>query len=306
VIGLALSIYLELQVSVTEKEAAKPQPHLNCSITYEGLGAEDVPLIPDQNLITQSALYVLRCHGQHEFPPGTKVHIINPIPLGRGLGSSGAAVVAGIILGNVVGGFNMPKERILDYCLMIERHPDNVAAALYGGFIGTYLRELDPQDMARVEIPLSEVLPAPAGGVDTGLRPPVPPEGIGHYIKFRWAPEVKAIAIIPDFEVKTHLARSVLPIQYSRPDVIFNMQRLALLTTALGQSPPDPGLIYEAMGDKVHQPYRKVLIPGLTEVLNTFSPKSHDGLLGICLSGAGPTILALATKKLRDHRKRHC
>jgi homoserine kinase len=74
------------------------------------------------------------------------------------------------------------------------------------------------------------------------------------------------------------------------------MQRLALLTTALGQSPPDPGLIYEAMGDKVHQPYRKVLIPGLTEVLNTFSPKSHDGLLGICLSGAGPTILALATK----------
>jgi homoserine kinase len=220
VIGLALSIYLELQVSVTQKEAAKPQPHLNCSITYEGLGAEDVPLIPDQNLITQSALYVLRCHGQHEFPPGTKVHIINPIPLGRGLGSSGAAVVAGIILGNVVGGFNMPKERILDYCLMIERHPDNVAAALYGGFIGTYLRELDPQDMARVEIPLSEVLPAPAGGVDTGLRPPVPPEGIGHYIKFRWAPEVKAIAIIPDFEVKTHLARSVLPIQYSRPDVV--------------------------------------------------------------------------------------
>lgn len=73
------------------------------------------------------------------------------------------------------------------------------------------------------------------------------------------------------------------------------MQRIALLTTALGQSPPDPDLIYEAMRDKVHQPFRKSLIPGLTEVLDTISPNSHPGLLGICLSGAGPTILALAT-----------
>ena len=73
------------------------------------------------------------------------------------------------------------------------------------------------------------------------------------------------------------------------------MQRIALLTTALGQSPPDPELIYEAMRDKVHQPFRKPLIPGLTEVLDTISPKSHPGLLGICLSGAGPTILALAS-----------
>lgn len=217
VIGLALSIYLELQVSISTSSAPA---HLNCTITYEGLGAEEVPLIAEQNLVTQCALYVLRCHGQHEFPPGTKVHIINLIPLGRGLGSSGAAVVAGVILGNVVGGFNLPKERILDYCLMIERHPDNVAAALYGGFVGTYLRELEPVAMARIEIPLSEVLPAPAGGVDTGLTPPEPPNGIGHYIKFRWAPEVKAIAIIPDFEVKTADARSVLPTQYSRSHVV--------------------------------------------------------------------------------------
>ena len=73
------------------------------------------------------------------------------------------------------------------------------------------------------------------------------------------------------------------------------MQRIALLTTALGQSPPDPELIFEAMRDKVHQPYRKGLIPGLPQVLDSISPKSHPGLLGICLSGAGPTILALAT-----------
>lgn len=91
------------------------------------------------------------------------------------------------------------------------------------------------------------------------------------------------------------------------------MQRLAVLTTALGQSPPDPELIYEAMKDRVHQPYRKVLvcfyvswsmsgrfsnipqIPGFPAVTSSLTPQSHPGLLGICLSGAGPTILALAT-----------
>lgn len=74
------------------------------------------------------------------------------------------------------------------------------------------------------------------------------------------------------------------------------MQRLAVLTTALGQSPPDPDMIYTAMQDKLHQPYRRGLIPGLTEILQSVTPQSHPGLLGICLSGAGPTILALATK----------
>ncbi|MCJ1472913.1 hypothetical protein MMC13_001562 [Lambiella insularis] len=299
VIGLALSIYLEIHVSISH-EPPDAASHLNCTITYDGEGAEDVPLIADQNLITQSALYLLRCHGNHAFPSHTRVHIVNPIPLGRGLGSSGAAVVAGIMLGNVVGQLDLPKKRLLDYCLMIERHPDNVAAALYGGFVGTYLRELNAESIARREIPLSEVLPAPAGGEDTGLRPPEPPVGIGHYIKFRWAPEVKAIAVIPDFEVRTADARGVLPDVYSRSHTTYNMQRIALLTTALGQSPPDPELIYEAMKDKVHQPYRRKLVPGLEELLDKMSPDSHPGLLGICLSGAGPTILALATENFQQ------
>ena len=76
---------------------------------------------------------------------------------------------------------------------------------------------------------------------------------------------------------------------------VFNLQRLAVLTTALSQSPPDPGLIYDAMQDRVHQPYRRELIPGLPEVTTQLTPATHPGLLGICLSGAGPTILALAT-----------
>ncbi|KAG9953722.1 phosphoribosylformylglycinamidine cyclo-ligase-like protein, partial [Aureobasidium melanogenum] len=294
VIGLALSVWLELRVTVdSSKKSSEHQ--FNCKITYEGLGKESVDLVADRNLITQTALYVLRCHNQHAFPSETHVHIINPIPLGRGLGSSGAAVVAGVMLGSEVGGLNLTKDRMLDFCLMIERHPDNVAAALFGGFVGSYLKDLDPEDMKRKEIPLSEVLPAPAGGVDTGLTPPIPPINIGKHIKFNWAPEIKCIAIIPDFEVSTAKARSVLPTEYPKADVISNLQRIALLTTALGQSPPNADMIYDGMQDKIHQPYRKTLIPGLTEILKSVTPTSQPGLLGICLSGAGPTILALAT-----------
>lgn len=86
--------------------------------------------------------------------------------------------------------------------------------------MGTYLNPLKPEDVARTEIPLSEVLPEPAGGVDTGIKPPEPPHGIGHHIKFPWAPEIKAVAIIPEFEVATHKARGVLPAQYPRADVV--------------------------------------------------------------------------------------
>lgn len=86
--------------------------------------------------------------------------------------------------------------------------------------MGTYLNELNPDDMARIEIPLSEVLPEPAGGIDTGKKPPEPPVGIGHYKRFHWAKEIKAIAIIPDFEVPTANARDVLPKTYTRADVV--------------------------------------------------------------------------------------
>lgn len=114
-------------------------------------------------------------------------------------------------------------------------------------------------------------------------------------MKFPWAKELKAIAIIPNFEVATAAARGVLPDSYSRQDVVFNLQRIALLPMALGQSPPDAEQIFLAMQDRVHQPYRKTLVPGLSEILQSVTPKSHPGLCGICLSGAGPTILALAT-----------
>lgn len=278
VVGLALSIWLELNVTI-DTSVTKSMASLNCVLTYEGDGADHVPLDPNSNLITRTALYVLRCHNQWNFPCETRIHITNPIPLGRGLGSSGAAVVAGVMLGDMVGNLGLSKDRMLDFCLMIERHPDNVTAAIIGGFVGSYLRELSPEDMGRKEIPLAEVLPEPAGGeYTTGLQPPQPPLGIGHYIQFGWAKEIKALTIIPRFEVATAEARAVLPMQYSRKDMvshvvtviekdgltrdnqIFNLQRLAVLTTALTRSPPDAELIFQAMQDKVHQPYRKHLV----------------------------------------------
>ncbi|KAJ6440246.1 homoserine kinase [Purpureocillium lavendulum] len=300
VIGLALTVYLELRVTIDRSKTASSEP-LNCRITYEGQGEDDISLDPQANLITRVALYVLRCHDQRAFPVETHVHIKNPIPLGRGLGSSGAAVVAGVLLGKEVGGLHhLDNDRLFDYCLMIERHPDNVGAALFGGFVGTYLMPLKPEDVARIEIPLSEVLPSPAGGVDTGKKPPEPPVGIGHHIKFPWSKEIKAVAIIPDFVVPTHEARAVLPDKYARQDVTFNLQRIALLPVALGMSPPDPELIHLAMQDRVHQPYRQTLIPGLSQVVESMSPKTQPGFLGVCLSGAGPTILALATSNFEE------
>jgi homoserine kinase len=233
-------MYLELRVSITPPSASQQQSESTdsaCKLSYSGVGASSIDLNPSNNLITRTALYVLRCHSIQDFPPTTNIHITNPIPLGRGLGSSGAAVVAGVLLGNLLLPTPLPRPRLLDFALMVERHPDNVAAALYGGFVGTYLNELDPVDMARKEVPLSEVLPQPAGGIDTGLTPPIPPVGIGHFRRFRWAGEIKAIAVVPDFEVSTAKARGVLPEVYSRKDMVGLLQlSLSLHVTAR----PDP------------------------------------------------------------------
>ncbi|KAK4104640.1 homoserine kinase [Parathielavia hyrcaniae] len=203
VIGLALSMYLELHVTIDRSKTASSQP-LHCRITYEGEGegGGEISLDPEVNLITRVALYVLRCHDRRSFPLETHVHIKNPIPLGRGLGSSGAAVVAGVMLGKECGALHhLTPERLFDFC------------------------------------PCTQT---------------------------------------------------------------FNLQRIALLPVALGQSPPDPELIYLAMQDKLHQPYRQTLIPGLTEIVESMTPGTQPGLLGVCLSGAGPTILALATSNFAD------
>lgn len=217
VVGLSLSLYLTLTIKF-----GPPSPN-RFEITYSGQGSEEVPLDPYRNLLTRVALYVLRCNDHRYFPPDLlSIHADNQIPFGRGLGSSGAAVIAGVLLGNALGNLKLTTERMLDYALMIERHPDNVTAALVGGFIGSYLRELDPVSAEASQVPLSEVLPEypPDAGKDWGLNPPIPPVGIGHYVRFSWNASIKAVAIIPQFELSTAKAREVLPEQYSRKDLV--------------------------------------------------------------------------------------
>lgn len=218
VIGLSLSLYLRLNVVIDSTVYPSTSPKL----TYEGEGASEVPLDPYKNLTTRVALYVLRCHDISSFPSGVQIHVKNDIPFGRGLGSSGAAVIAGVLLGDLLGNLGLKTERLLDFALMVERHPDNVTAALVGGFVGSYLRELDEASTAAASVPLAEVLPEypPDASEDWGQNPPQPPTGIGHYVRFPWAEEIKAVAIIPRFELSTAKARNALPDSYSRKDVV--------------------------------------------------------------------------------------
>jgi homoserine kinase len=228
VCGVSLSLALTLDVHVGDTSAP---PGL--TLAYTGEGADEVPLDPYKNLLTRIALYVLRCHGVRTFPAHTSIRVANAIPFGRGLGSSGAAVVAGVLLGDALGALQLSRARMLDFALMVERHPDNVAAALEGGFVGAYLRELPPAALAAAQVPLAEVLPEfpPDAGPEWGLDPPVPPTGIGHCVRFAWAPEIKAVAIIPRFELSTATAREVLPTQYSRQDLVRAILSLSLYPT---------------------------------------------------------------------------
>lgn len=126
VIGLALTLYLEVRVTIDSSASSlENKLPLNCAITYENQSGskEQISLDPEVNLITRVALYVLRCHDQRAFPANTHIHIKNPIPLGRGLGTSGTAVVAGVVLGNEIGKLGLTKARLLDYCLMIGMSP---------------------------------------------------------------------------------------------------------------------------------------------------------------------------------------
>lgn len=217
VVGLSLSLYLTLNATINDSN-----PRFPPTLTYTGEGADEVALDPYKNLTTRVCLYVLRCHDITTFPQRLAIHVNNEIPFGRGLGSSGAAVIAGVLLADVLAELHLSISRMLDFALMVERHPDNVTAALLGGFVGSYLRELDDDAQARAQVPLSEVLPEypPDAGEDWGRDPPMPPEGIGHYVRFGWAKSIKAVAIIPRFELSTAKARDVLPQSYSRKDLV--------------------------------------------------------------------------------------
>lgn len=218
VLGLALSRHLVLNVTLT------PSSSSQVVLSYEGEGAGEAPLDPYKNLITRVALYVLLSH-QLSFPDAVvHVDIVNQVPFGRGLGSSASAVVAGVLLGDALGDLKLSRERVKDYALMVERHPDNVTAALVGGFTGSFLRTLEASELAPSSIPLAEVLPAypaNAGPPQPGDQlPPQPPTNVGRHVQYGFSDKIGCVVVVPKFEVATSKARGALPESYPRADVV--------------------------------------------------------------------------------------
>ena len=188
--------------------------------------------------------------------PPVELEVHNEIPLASGLGSSGAGIVAGIKLSALLTGHELTDQTILNYATEFEGHPDNVGASLYGGFVISCLRN-DRTVIAT---------------------------------KFVWPSQLRVVVVSPHSQLPTHVARAALPRTVSRANAVHNLQRTALFTAALAQQKYD--LLGEAMCDQLHQPQRESLVPGLAEAL---ALPRMDGLLGIALSGAGPSILALVT-----------
>ena len=183
---------------------------------------------------------------------GVKIHIESQIPICRGLGSSAALLVAGAMGANVLRGSKLSTQGLLNITNAMEGHPDNLAPAFYGGLT--------------------------ASMVDNGL--PVT-------VNFPLHPDWEFLALVPDFDLPTKLARSVLPTEIPRADAVYNIAHGAMVLKALELG--NEKLLRNAMQDRLHQNYRKSLIADYEKI---------EGLIrttgaAFCLSGAGPTLLCI-------------
>lgn len=184
---------------------------------------------------------------------GLSLNIRAEIPVCRGLGSSAALIAGGAAAANLLHGSPLPPAELLEVTNEIEGHPDNLAPAIYGGLTASLVEDGKPRT---VKLPLSPTL--------------------------RW------VAAIPDFELSTHLARAVLPKEVAFVDAVYNASHVAVLVGALGRG--DRELIAMALRDRLHQPYREKLIPEYNKVKTV---AEQCGAIAFCISGAGPTLLAL-------------
>ena len=244
--GLALKLYLTVRATATPK-AKEP-----CRVRTTG--AEENRALPRNasNLIYRAMAFAARRENAELPPVDLIVH--NEIPLASGLGSSAAAIVAGIKLSGLITGSDLNDQTIQNYATEFEGHPDNVNATLRGGFVASCIKN--------------------DGSVVT--------------TRFDWPTVVRVVVVSPRSQLPTHVARAALPRSISRGDAVHNLQRTALFIAALAQQRYD--LFWEATRDRLHQPRRESLVPGLAEAL---ALPQMAGLLGVALSGAGPSIVAL-------------
>ena len=237
-LGIALNVHLTCRFS----------PAQQLTIRCNGRDASLISCEED-NLIWQTALTVAK-RVRGTLPP-IDLELTNDIPLGKGLGSSAAAITAGVVIGARLLDLDWKPGRILDEAARLEGHPDNVAASVLGSVV------------------VSAIEP---GGITRAIRLDMPEN-------------FKVAVVVPNFVLPTKEARAVLPENYSRADATFNIQRTALLTAALATG--DASVFPAALDDRLHQPFRAKLVPGLAGILRLRAP----GLLGCTLSGAGPGVL---------------
>ncbi len=237
-LGMAFGIYLTCEFERAE----------SLSIAVRGRDAEAISTGED-NFIWQTAQRVASDLGT-SLPP-IRLAIDNDIPLGKGLGSSAAALTVGVVIADRILGLGWPIARILDEAARLEGHPDNVAACVLGSIVASAIDGNGEARAVRLEI----------------------------------SARFGAAVVVPDFMLPTREARAALPAEYSKADCIFNLQRSALLIAALATG--NVSAFPAALEDRMHQPYRAKLVPGLEEILKLRAL----GLLGCALSGAGPSIL---------------
>ncbi|ALX66745.1 homoserine kinase [Microbacterium sp. XT11] len=242
-LGLALSVYDTLEV--TELPAGALE------IEVSGSGADEIPR-DGSNLIVRTIAHVYADAGRPL--PGLRIVANNGVPHGRGLGSSGAAVTAGILAakGLLAGDVEFSDADLLRLATELEGHPDNVAPALFGGLTIAWMGEKGPQHKKLL--------------VHRGVSP---------------------LVLVPSYTMSTSKARSLQPPQVSTADAVFNVSRSALLIAALTQSPE---LLLDATADRLHQDYRAEAMPETQRLVQTLRRAGYAAVV----SGAGPSVLVLA------------
>lgn len=246
-LGLALEIYNEIGIELAEENR----------VTVCGEGEQEIAAQPE-NLVSRT---VEACFRQlSKQPPKVHLSLHNRIPFSRGLGSSAAAIVGGLVACNALLSNPLSDTDLLRIATRLEGHPDNVAAALNGGLTIVIVDDETPHC----------------------LRVPVP-ETLG------------VVLFIPEFPIPTSTARKVLPQQYKRSDAVYNIGRAAALVTAIAAGQLD--YLRMATDDRLHQPFRQRIFPAMADL---FSAALDAGALGVFLSGAGSTICAFSSGNEQD------